>query len=108
MSRSSCIVAEKGLLVDLRRTTTPRARKQYECGECGDNIPRGGLHEHVTGLVEGDWFSHRTCARCVNVRTDYFDFWNYGMLAEDFEAAHGFDYREGIPSDFAPCGEGET
>lgn len=83
-----------------------RARKKYECGECGDEILPGYLYEFFTGLYEGFWSTYRTCARCVNVRDDYFKGgWVFLCIAEDFYEAFGFDYREGIPADFAPCGE---
>lgn len=102
---TSCIVADYGEPADFHREKLVRARKGHTCGECGETIEPGDLYERVTGLWEGEWLRNKTCARCVNVRTDYFDAWVYGALVEDFYAEHGFDYRDGIPEDFAPCKE---
>lgn len=63
------------------------------------------LHERVTGLWEGKWDTFRTCARCANIRRDYFCSWVYGAAVETFKEAFGFDYRDGIPTDFDPCKE---
>jgi hypothetical protein len=104
--RPGCIdSAYDGEPATIYREELRRARKQYSCGECGDPIKVGALHEVSTGLWDGKWYTHRTCARCVNVRTDYFYRWIYGCMVEDFIEAHGFDYRDGIPADFGPCKE---
>jgi hypothetical protein len=80
-----------------------RSRTTHHCGECGDPIKPGSLYERARGKWEGDWSTHKTCARCVNVRADYFRTWFYGHMVEDFRKTHGFDYRDGIPEDFGPC-----
>lgn len=84
---------------------TRRAAKPYECGECGDAIAKGDLYEYFRGLFEDFWSTHRTCARCVLVRSDFFRGWIYGEMVENFQDTHGFDYRDGIPTDFTPCGQ---
>lgn len=99
---TSCIWSE-GEPFDVCSAKTVRARKEHRCCECGDPISVGDLHEHVRGLCDGAWGSWRTCARCLNVRTDYFGNWTFGLMREDFQAEHGFDYVDGIPADFAPC-----
>lgn len=91
---------------DVYRQELRRARKAYRCGECGDEIQAADLYEAFTALYEGVWATYRTCARCVNVRDDYFKGgWIFERIAEDFFEAFGFDYRQGIPADFAPCGK---
>ncbi len=80
-----------------------RARKEHKCCECGDTIRAGLLYEYTTGLWDGFWSTYKTCARCVNIRNDYFRGWVYTQMVEDFQEAHGFDYRDGLPADFAPC-----
>jgi hypothetical protein len=81
-----------------------RARKTYRCCECGEEIKPGHLYEYASGKWDGEWGRFRTCARCANVRRDYFKGgWIYGQVVEDFQEAFGFDYRKGIPPDFAPC-----
>lgn len=84
-----------------------RARREHTCCECGETITPGDLYEVAKGKWDGDWNEYKTCARCVNVRTDYFRGWFFGLMVEDFEATHGFDYRDGIPADFTPCGTKE-
>ena len=81
-----------------------RGRRPWTCGECGDDIAVGDLHEHFKGMYDGDWEHHRTCARCLNVRKDFFREWMFTHMVEDFQEAHGFDYRDGIPADLTPCG----
>ena len=105
---NACIVADYGEHVTLSTSKLVRGRKAHVCGECHDLIAVGDLHEHVKGLCEGEWWDHRTCARCVNVRTDYFFSWVYGCLAADFEAEYGVDYRKGIPAHVTPCKRVDT
>lgn len=100
---SVCINVEHDGAAEVYSQVLRRARKEHDCGECADTIMPGDLYEHFSGLWEHGWETHKTCARCVNVRNDYFDSWIFTMLGEDFLEAHGFDYRDGIPADFAPC-----
>lgn len=81
-----------------------KGQKAHRCCECGDEIEKGALHEYFKGLWEGVFSTYRTCARCVNIRTDFFRGSTFTCMVEDFEEAHGFDYRDGIPADFTPCG----
>ena len=81
-----------------------RARKRHTCVECGDSIQPGSLYERAEVLDDGVWSRFRTCARCCNVRDEFFTCgWYFGEVVEDFRECFGFDYREGIPEDFAPC-----
>ena len=82
-----------------------RARKAHRCCECPETIQPGDLHDYAVGKWDGEVIEFRTCARCSNVAADYFDGRIYGGMYEDFFQAHGFDYRDGIPADFAPCRE---
>lgn len=104
---SSCIVQWDGEAgFEPSSAKLVRARKEHRCCECGETIAIGDLHEHFRGRDPEleRWDSWRTCARCLNVFKDYFAGSRVlGMMVEDFEAEHGFDYRDGIPADFAPC-----
>ena len=92
---------------DVHSEELRRARKEHTCTECGDRVPPGDLYEHVSGLWDGSWHRFKTCARCLNIRADYFPHgWMYGDMVEDFYASFGFDYRDRLPADFAPCGKG--
>ena len=47
--------------------TYPKARKQYECCECGSDIDKGEKHQCVTGLWD-EFETHRTCLICSDIR----------------------------------------
>jgi uncharacterized protein with PIN domain len=102
---TNCINADYFEGPEFSAMTTRRAAKDHECCECGDAIQKGDLHEYYRGVWEGTWQSFRTCARCTNVATDFFHGRVFTMMVEDFNDAHGFDYRDGIPADFTPCGQ---
>jgi uncharacterized protein with PIN domain len=89
---------------DVSRTEMRRAAKEHRCCECDEPIQKGDLHEYYTGLWDGVWNSYRTCARCTNVAEDFFRGRVFTMMVEDFKDAHDFDYRDGIPAGFTPCG----
>lgn len=82
---------------------TRRARKDHRCGECGETIPAGALYLYEATLFDGSVSTHKTCARCWQVRRDYFNSFIWGGLVEAFWNTHGFDYRDGLPADFSPC-----
>lgn len=46
------------------REETPRARKQWRCGECGRGILPGERYHLLVGLSGGIWHKHRWCAHC--------------------------------------------
>ena len=90
-----CSVDTGGICPSVHQKEWRRARKQHTCGECGDPISVGERHEYVSGLWDGRWDSHRTCAPCVAVRMRYCAHgFIYGGLAEQIEECLGFDYRE--------------
>lgn len=104
---SNCVWLDIDEPAQILTTELRRAARPHRCGECDETISPGQLYEYVHGKWEDHWSTHRTCARCVNVRTDYFKTgWIFGSVAHDFEEAFGFDYRKGIPKDFAPCSDG--
>lgn len=82
-----------------------RARKEHRCTECGATIAPGRLYERASMLMDGRWDTFTTCARCVNVRDEFFTCGYYfGGIREHFQECFGFDYaRDEWPPDFAPC-----
>ena len=82
-----------------------KARKEHACIECRKTIRKGDIYENQRCLYrDSGWSTFKTCARCSNVRREYFKGgWYYGSLVDDFQNCFGFDYRDGIPKDFAPC-----
>ncbi|MCH7908689.1 MAG: hypothetical protein IIB38_03625 [Candidatus Hydrogenedentes bacterium] len=101
----NCIYSDDGEPFEVSTRKLRHARKPHQCTECGGEILPGDLYEHIAGLSDGEWCSYKTCARCCNVRDDFFVAWTYGTMVEDFQCEHGFDYRDGIPEDFTPCGK---
>ncbi len=90
---------------DVGHVKIHKARVSHTCGECGATIKPGMHYEVATGCWDGRWDRHKTCARCVNIRDEYFTGgWYYGNVRWDFKDCFGFDYVvDGIPPDFAPC-----
>jgi DNA-directed RNA polymerase subunit RPC12/RpoP len=101
---SNCICIDVDDHGEFQKSRLQRARKSYKCTECGDEIALGRLYEYTWGVWDGRQSTYRTCARCVNVRDEYFNCgWYWGQLAEHFMDWHDFDYRDGIPEGFSPC-----
>lgn len=82
-----------------------RARKPHTCCECGETIHPGSVYTYErTRHYDGYMQSFKTCARCRNIRDEYFTCgWYYEGMVEMFQECFGFDYRQGLPPDFAPC-----
>ena len=102
--RNCCCVYQDDDGPEFSRQQLHRARKPYKCGECQEEILIGALYERFSGRWDNGFNTHITCARCANIRDEYFNCgWYFGRLVEDFRDCFGFDYRDGIPADFAPC-----
>ena len=105
MTNCICIDVDEECRVHMLVEKTRRARTEHRCGECDETIAPGDLYLLECGTLEREFFTYKTCARCANVRAEYFPCgWYWGELRRDFKDAHGFDYTKGIPADFAPCG----
>ena len=58
----------------LPRITTPKARKNHMCCECGSIISPGEKYEKISGLWD-EFETHKTCLFCADVRDQaYSDF----------------------------------
>lgn len=92
----ACICTYDGEPPEFMTEKYVNARKEHQCGECGDTIKIGERHEYVSGKWDRYFETHRTCMTCVNIRTDVCcDGWCYGMLREDIWDAYGVDYVTG-------------
>lgn len=49
---------------------TRKARKNYKCCWCGEEIEKGESHQHCTGHWEGDWQNWRMHTECFNVNEE--------------------------------------
>jgi hypothetical protein len=57
---------------DYWRERTVRGRREYQCVECGRDIPRGAPHRYNEAIRDGEWRHHRVCLLCHAVRTSLF------------------------------------
>lgn len=72
--------------------TTPTARKEHTCYECGRAIRPGVRYELVKGCWDGSWSTFKTCLPCRDLRDTLMnesdrDGFVYGCLAEDADYA---------------------
>lgn len=68
--------------------TTPKARKQHKCYECGSVIDAGEKYENVFGVWDGDGSTFKTCSRCLDLRNFVEDnvpcvCWQHGNIRDD-------------------------
>lgn len=63
--------------------TTPVARKDHICQECGCTIPKGTKHHLQKGVVDGSWYSWRVHSDCAEL---------YWKLNKDLGASWYDDY----------------
>ncbi len=76
--------------IDVGDVRIRKARKKHRCQECWELICPGEHYEHVKGLCDGSWFSHKTCMSCKTMRDSIFHGWTYGQVWLDFEEEYGF------------------
>lgn len=62
-----CLIFE-GEPAEVFTQVNRRARKQYDCCECGRPIVKGELHQFCNMLCEREWQSYRTCLICAEIR----------------------------------------
>lgn len=54
--------------VTIYSASTPRARKEHRCDECGTKIKPGEQYENVFAVWEGYPSTYKTCERCYDLR----------------------------------------
>ncbi|MBZ2197251.1 hypothetical protein [Occultella gossypii] len=62
--------------------TTPIARTDHQCQQCGRTIRPGEKYHRWDGLYDGTWQTTKTCAQCRHLQDDL---WNVDERSEDFE-----------------------
>ena len=83
MESCSCIYECVDDPIELISDTKRKARKIHVCGECGRDILLGEVYEYHVGKSDGILETHKTCADCLSIRTEFFcDGWLYGMIRE--------------------------
>ena len=48
--------------------TTPKARTEHRCAECGSKVKPGETYERVFSVTDGYAGTWKTCARCLDLR----------------------------------------
>jgi len=80
--------------------TTPRARREHYCAECGRVIGAGERYERNVHVWDGAMICHKTCEHCLVARQwlqDECGGWLFGAVEEDIrEHAHSGDYPMGV------------
>ena len=77
---------------EVYRSNMRKARKQYHCYECSAKILPGDVHEYHFGVMYGDSYDGRTCAKCVEIRNCVTGnipcfCWAHGNMIEDAREA---------------------
>jgi ssDNA-binding Zn-finger/Zn-ribbon topoisomerase 1 len=63
-----CLNGFEGEQAEFYSITTPKARKEHKCEECGRTIPMGTVYQKVAGRFDGDFYSQDTCMDCEEIR----------------------------------------
>jgi len=53
---------------DVWDVTTPKARVEHVCCECGVTIAKGEFYQRIKSLYDGYWMTHITCSPCAEIR----------------------------------------
>lgn len=76
------INGDSGNCNEFFRASRHVARKSYRCGECYKSIMPGDKYEYVVGKSEGEFWTFRTCAPCIEIRACFFCSWDFGCVYE--------------------------
>jgi len=84
MDNCACVYTECDNSATILSDKVVMARKDHKCYECRRVIKKGEQYEYVSGLCDGDFFTHKTCTDCASIRGSFFcESWNYGQILED-------------------------
>lgn len=72
--------------------TTPRARKEHRCYECGGRILKGEEYSYTAGKWDGMMSTFKVCERCWSIKQWVQNnvpclCWAYGNMIEDCKEA---------------------
>lgn len=72
-----------GELCDFHHAKMVKAAVDQKCNECGSLIKQDLHYEIIRGRFEGEWFTHKTCPTCLELREKLFSGgFYYGMIEE--------------------------
>jgi len=75
------------------KASSPTAREDYRCCECGAAILAGEKYDRVWGVGDDGAFVTKTCLVCARITRDYCC--HHGTLRETIWNALGVDYITG-------------
>jgi len=101
----SCVCVDVDDYVTMLDERIRKARKEHVCDECHEKIPPGTKYEFMRFIDDGEFFQHKTCLPCMNVRKSLFHCgFHFGMLWEDlrdhFGNEYGYEDEDGEDDDF--------
>lgn len=80
-------------MIEVLKTTEPKARKRHKCDFCHGVIPKGAHYHNSTNLYDGDvwtWKNHKHCQKLIKA---------LGM--EEYEGAISFEiFEESIQTSY--------
>lgn len=82
-----CFYIEHDGTADIYEESVVKTRRERQCDECYELIPKGAVRWQHKSLFEGHWHQHHICARCYFVRS----------MIEELELAEGCAENEAIP-----------
>ncbi|UCE99958.1 MAG: hypothetical protein JSV82_02515 [Planctomycetota bacterium] len=66
--------------------STPIARKEHKCFECGRMITKGEKYHCASGKWNIKIETYKTCGDCLSIREQFFgNGWNFGNVIWDLE-----------------------
>ena len=82
----SCISIDADYQSEVLKQKVVVAKKQHYCQECSRIIAPGEKYELFVGICNSEFYTHKTCADCLSILTEFFcDGYYFGMVREDFE-----------------------
>lgn len=69
--QDQCVSSYSDAATEFYSDAMRKAAKPYTCEECGDAIAKGDRYEYASGKTEGDFWTFRTCATCVEIRNAF-------------------------------------
>lgn len=79
----ACEIDGYGEACEFTTTTYPIAKKEHKCDECKRTIKRKEKYQHIKGMFEGDFFTHKVCSDCQSVIKTFFCGWSQGSVWDD-------------------------
>jgi hypothetical protein len=80
----SCVYVEADSYWDFANFRMLIARKIHKCHECGREIAPGEKYENLSGMCEGDFLTHKTCADCLSIRDAFYCHgWQFETVLEN-------------------------